>query len=83
YPGLDSSPQESYVQFLSNILGFHYPRVQSPSRTLTHPAVTGLLFTTRRGITTPWIPPGKQTPWKPPGLPSTRRETNTRMYSRD
>ncbi|MQM08442.1 hypothetical protein Taro_041297 [Colocasia esculenta] len=63
-----SSPQESYVQTLSNTSGFHYPRVQSPLRTLTHLAAAGLLFTTRRGITTPW---------KPPGLPSTRRETNT------
>ncbi|MQL88500.1 hypothetical protein Taro_021061 [Colocasia esculenta] len=52
-----SSPQESYVQSLSNTSGFHYPRVQSPSRTLTHPAAAGLLFTTRRGNTTPWISP--------------------------
>ncbi|MQM20250.1 hypothetical protein Taro_053268 [Colocasia esculenta] len=53
--GLIRNPiaKESYVQSLSNNSGFHYPRVQSPSRTLTHPATTGLLFTTRRGIQHP------------------------------
>ncbi|MQL84715.1 hypothetical protein Taro_017209 [Colocasia esculenta] len=50
---LISFPHESYVQPPSNNSGFYYPRVQSPSRTLTHPSVAGLLFTTRRGIQHP------------------------------
>ncbi|MQM16967.1 hypothetical protein Taro_049931, partial [Colocasia esculenta] len=66
-----SSPQESYVQSLSNNSGFYYPKVQSPSKTLTHPAAAGLLFTIRRGKQQPRSHQvflqheGKQTPWNP------------------
>ncbi|MQM00998.1 hypothetical protein Taro_033747 [Colocasia esculenta] len=53
YPGSDLLSTGVLRPVLEQQLRIHYPRVQSPSRTLTRPAAADLLFTTRRGIQHP------------------------------
>ncbi|MQM18282.1 hypothetical protein Taro_051271 [Colocasia esculenta] len=81
YPGSDLLSTGVLHPVPEQQLRIHYPRVQSPSRRLTHPATTGLLFTTRRGIQHPETLQGI-TPWNPQVFLQ-HEGNNTKMCSRD